>query len=193
MGYDKYTKKITVVTPHEKASLDFLADNRRPNTGEVVTITAMSGIAGKALKADRIIWNFFPNTVSYVGGTGPTDSEIKVTFNAKGKYAVSMRGWNSLDSAATNNSIIKSDYVIVVEHCTPLLGVSSSTDIAINNVKIIDSKNVTLLNNSSFNNLLGYDDYTNTVQAPKLTFGATYTISLSRLTNVNPMTRKSMD
>jgi hypothetical protein len=190
MGYDKYTKKITVVTPHEKASLDFLADNRRPNTGEVVTITAMSGIAGKALKADRIIWNFFPNTVSYVGGTGPTDSEIKVTFNAKGKYAVSMRGWNSLDSAATNNSIIKSDYVIVVEHCTPLLGVSSSTDIAINNVKIIDSKNVTLLNNSSFNNLLGYDDYTNTVQAPKLTFGATYTISLSRLTNVNPMTRK---
>ena len=190
MGTDKFTKKIVVVTPHTRANLDFMADNRRPNTGEVVTLKAMSSIPGKALSTDKVKWTFFPSTVSYVGGTSSTDQEIRVTFNAKGKYSVSMRGWNSLDSSATSASLIKSDYVIVVEHCTPILGISSSSDVAINNVTITDKNNVKLLNNSSFNNLLGYDDYTQSVFPATLTFGDTYKITLARSTNVNQMSRR---
>jgi len=190
MGYSKYTKAITVVTPHDKAELDFTADNRRPNTGEVVTLTAKSALTGKALKADQIRWSFFPSTVSYVGGTSASDQIIKVTFNAKGKYSVSMRGWNSLDSANTASSLVKSDYVIVVEHCIPILGVSSSSDIAINNVTIQDKSKNILLSNSSFNNFQGYDDYTKTVPGAILTYGATYNFSTSRSTNINAMSRK---
>jgi len=190
MGYSKYTKSIAVVTPHTKAELDFIADNRRPNTGEVVTITAKSALNGKAIKTDQIRWSFFPSTVSYVGGTTSRDEVIKVTFNAKGKYSVSMRGWNSLDSANTSTSLIKSDYVIVVEHCVPLVSVSSSSDIAINNVTIQDKSKNVLLSNSSFNNLQGYDDYTQTVPGARLTFGATYTFSTSRSTNINAMNRR---
>lgn len=190
MGYSKITKKIAVVTPHTKAELDFDANNRRPNTGDVVTLTAKSALKGKAIKANDFKWSFFPNTVSFVNGTTASDAEIQVTFNAKGKYTVSMKGWNTIDSSSTTNTVIKSDYVIVVEHCTPLLGVSSSTDIAINNVTITDKNNNELLNNSSFNNLQGYDDYTKSVEPAVLTFGATYTFSTTRSTNVNPMSRK---
>jgi len=190
MGYDKYTKKVVVVTPHTKASLDFTADNRRPNTGEVVNLSAISGISGKAMKADKIKWSFFPSTVSYVGGTSSNDANIKVTFNAKGKYSVSMRGWNSLDSSATSASIVKSDYVIVVEHCIPLLSISSSSDVVINNVVLVDKSGKKLISNPSFNNTQGYDDYTNSVFPANVVFGATYELTVSRTTNVNPMSRR---
>jgi PKD repeat protein len=190
MGHDKYTKSITVVTPHTKNAIDFSADNRRPNTGEIVNLSAFAANTSKAITTDQLKWTFFPNTVSYVGGTSSSDRDIRVTFNAKGKYTVSLRGYNSLDSASTSVSLIKSDYVIVVEHCTPILGVSSSNDIAINNVTLTDKNNKQLINNSSGNNAQGYDDYTNTVPAPSLLFGATYKLSLTRSTNVNPMSRR---
>ncbi|NUM31423.1 MAG: DUF5011 domain-containing protein [Bacteroidetes bacterium] len=190
MGYSSYTKKIVVVTPHTKAELDFDADNRRPSTGEIVTLNAKSAINGKAIKADKFKWSFFPSTVSFVNGTTENDPIVQVTFNAKGKYTVSMKGWNTLDSSSTSNTVIKSDYVIVVEHCTPLLGISSSTDIAINNVTIEDYNAIILLNNSSFNNQQGYDDYTKLVPEATLTFGATYKFSTTRSTNINPMSRK---
>ncbi|MFM9945144.1 MAG: immunoglobulin-like domain-containing protein, partial [Bacteroidia bacterium] len=190
MGIDDYTKSVVVVTPHTKANIDFIADNRRPNTGEFVYISAMDAVKGKALKCDKLRWSFFPNTVSYSGGTNATSRDIKVTFNAKGKYTVSLRGWNTLDSAATATNLIKSDYVIVVEHCTPLMGVSASSDIAINNVTLTNKSGVKLINNTSFNNSQGYDDYSLNVAPANLTFGATYTLAVSRTTNVNPMTRK---
>ena len=190
MGYDKMTKSVVVVTPHDKASLDFTADNRRPNTCNIVYFTAKSGIAGKALKTDNLRWSFFPATVSFVGGTNATSREPRVTFNSKGKYTVSLRGWNTLDSSNTAASVIKSDYVIVLEHCTPVLGISASTDIAINNVTISDKNGINLIDNTSGTSSLGYDDYTLTNMFANVTFGATYTFSTTRSTNINPMTRK---
>jgi PKD repeat protein len=189
MGYDKRTKTIVVVTPHTKAELDFTADNRRPTTGEIVNLYATDINPKKALKADKLMWSFFPNTVSYVGGTNATSRDPRVTFNAKGKYTVSLRAYNTLDSAATVSNLIKTDYVIVLEHCTPILGVSSSSDISINNVTLLNSNGDKLIDNSSANNLQGYDDYTQTASANVL-FGATYTLNISRSNNVNPMNRK---
>ncbi len=190
MGYNKATKSVVVVTPHSKADLDFTADNRRPNTGEFVYMSAKDAKVGKALKCDMLKWSFFPNTVSFVGGTNAGSRDIKVTFNAKGKYTVSLRGWNSLDSSNTAANVIKSDYVIVLEHCTPIMGVSSSSDIAINNVTLTDVNGKQLINNTSFNNLFGYDDYVMQNVEATVTFGATYNLAISRTTNINPMTRK---
>ncbi len=190
MGYSKYTKSVVVVTPHTKTSLDITASNRRPNTGEPVFLSAISGLPNKALKADNFKWSFFPNTVQYVGSTNSSSRDPKVTFNAKGKYTVSLTAWNTLDPSATTATVIKSDYVIVVEHCTPLLGVSSSTDIAINNVTLEDDKANKLIDNTSANNLQGYDDYTSTNISANVAFGGTYKITTSRVTNINPMSRK---
>ncbi len=190
MGTDKYTKQVVVVTPHTKANLEFMADNRRPNTSDIVNFYATDANPAKALKTDKLKWTFFPNTVSYTGGTNSTSRDPRVIFLAKGKYTVSVKAYNSLDSAATVATVIKSDYVIVVEHCTPILGVSSSSDIAINNVTLSDAKDVKLIDNSSSNNLNGYDDYTLTVGAANITFGATYKFYTARTTNINPMSRK---
>lgn len=190
MGYDKYTKSVVVVTPHTKADLEFTADNRRPTTGDIVNFTAKDATPGKALKTDNLRWSFFPNTVSYVGGTNATSRDPRVTFNAKGKYTVSLRAYNTLDSSATVSTLIKSDYVIVLEHCTPLMGVSSSSDIAINNVTLSTQGGTKLIDNSSTNNLQGYDDYTLTGISANVLFGATYNLSISRTTNINPMSRK---
>jgi hypothetical protein len=189
-GTSSVTKKVVVVTPHSKAELDFKADNRRPSTGELVTITPFHPTPGKAIKTDMYKWTFFPGTVTIVSQSG-YDGSVKVKFNAKGKYTVSMKAWNSLDSTATTNSVIKADYVIVVEHCIPLIGISASADIAINNVKLTDkASKVTMIDNTSNNNLQGYDDYTITDIAGTITYGATYNVFTSRFTNINPMSRK---
>ncbi len=190
MGYDKHTKSVVVVTPHSKADIDFSADNRRPNTGDIVNFYATDVNPLKAIKTDKYKWTFFPNTVTYAGGTNATSRDPRVTFIAKGKYTVSVKAYNTLDSAATVATVIKSDYVIVVEHCTPILGVSSSSDIAINNVTISDALGKKLIDNSSTNNLSGYDDYTITGTPANLTFGATYNFYTARTTNINPMSRK---
>ena len=190
MGYSKYTKSVVVVTPHTKTSLDITASSRRPSTGETVFLSAISGLPKKALKADNFKWSFFPSTVSFVGSSNAGSRDPKVTFNAKGKYTISLTAWNTLDPSATTTTVIKSDYVIVVEHCTPLLGISSSSDIAINNVTLEDANSNKLIDNTSTNNLQGYDDYTITNISANLTFGGTYKITTSRVTNINPMTRK---
>lgn len=189
VGHSSFTKSVVVVTPHKKAELDFTSSNRRPTTGEIVTLTPFCPLKNKAIKANKFIWSFFPaSTVQIL--TQDAWGVATVKFNAKGKYTVSLKGWNSLDSAATVASNIKADYEIVVEHCTPLLGVSSSTDVAINNVKLSNNKNVVLIDNTSGNNSQGYDDYTNTSLSADLTYGGTYTIFTSRATNINPMSRK---
>ncbi|MCB9251422.1 MAG: DUF5011 domain-containing protein [Flavobacteriales bacterium] len=190
MGTDYKIKKVVVVTPHKRADVDFVADNRRPNTGQTVNFEALNPKPNKAIKTNMYQWDFFPATISYVNSTTANDPKISVTFNAKGKYTASLRAWNSLDSAATSVTVIKADYIIAVEHCTPLLGVSSSTDVAINEVILTDKDNVELINNKSENNDLGYDDYTNTNIKADLQYGSTYEIMISRNTNVNPMTRK---
>ena len=190
MGYSKYSKSVVVVTPHTKTSLDVTANNRRPSTGETVFLSAISGLPNKALKADKFKWSFFPSTISYVGTTNSGSRDPKVTFNAKGKYTISLTAWNTLDQAATSATVIKSEFVIVVEHCTPLLGVSSSTDIVINNVTLEDANANKLIDNTSGNNLQGYDDYTSIISPANVTFGGTYKITTSRVTNINPMTRK---
>jgi hypothetical protein len=190
VGSSSFTKTVVVVTPHTKAEVDFKADNRRPTTGETVTITPFHPQANKAIKTDSYKWTFFPSTVSVVS-QDPYTGAIKVKFNAKGKFTASLRAWNSLDSAATSADIIKADYVIVVEHCTPLLGVSASTDVAINNVRLANSKGTYLIDNTTTSNSQGYEDYTlNDNISATITYGATYNVSTYRSTNVNPMSRK---
>ncbi len=190
IGTSSFTKKVVVVTPNTKAEIDFTANNRRPVTGEDVFFTPFTPLPNKAIKANRFRWSFFPaSTVRLLSVNEFGVATVK--FDAKGKYTVSVRAWNNLDSAATVVSVIKADYVIVVEHCTPILSVSSSTDMAINNVKLIDSKNVILIDNTTTNNTLGYDDYTNNPNiSATVTYGATYAFSTTRNTNINPMSRK---
>ncbi|MBO6518044.1 MAG: hypothetical protein JJ975_16005, partial [Bacteroidia bacterium] len=187
-GKSKTCKNVVVSPITSKAELDFDADNRRPKAGDEVEFTAMSD------KANTFKWTFFPSTsVTYAAGTDENSQNPIVTFTAPGKYTVSLKGWNSLtptDSATSYAQLIKDQFVIVIDYCTPVIGVTTSADLAINRVLLED-------NAMPRNTLIDYEseesDYTNQAEnaaVATLTFGGTYNLMVSRLTNSNKINRK---
>ena len=120
LGWDQYTKKLVVITPNYKVNLDFKAKNLQPFLKEIDTLSALNAIFIKRpIKADKFIWEFFPDKVTYVKGTSPNSPTIQVEFKEKGKYKVSLKAWNSSDSADSYNEVIKKDYINVKEHPSP--------------------------------------------------------------------------
>ena len=60
-------------------------------------------------------------------------------FSEPGVYAVQLKGYNynaTPDSSVSENTVTKTQYIVVVEHCTPVISVTSSTDIGISFVSL---------------------------------------------------------
>ena len=184
-GTDTYCKTVNVLRPNSPANLDFVADNRRPKTGDAVTFNVTTD------KANTFRWTFFPSTTNPVTPITTTSKEFKVAFNAPGKYTVSLKAWNSTDSAASLKTLIKDQYIIVVEYCRPVIGVTPSADVAISKVMLetTTSPAKTLLMNADPDNNT-YTDFSEKIDAAELTFGAKYKVTVDRLTNINKMTHK---
>jgi hypothetical protein len=179
----KTCKTVHVIAPDRKADLDFTADNQRPKTGQTVTLQASSQVA------NTFKWTFFPsNSVSFVNGTNVNSVEPQVRFSAAGKYTVSLRGWNYVDSAKTVATLIKDQFIITIDYCNPLIGVTSSSDVAINDVILEDGAMNVLIANSTAQG--DYNDYTTDFKPAVLTFGSENTITVKRNTTANPISRK---
>jgi PKD repeat protein len=187
-GKNKRCKTITVSPITSQTDLDFTADERRPRAGDKVAFESMAD------KANAFKWNFFPsNSVTFVNGTNANSKNPVVSFSSPGKYTVSLKGWNNLsasDSAVSANQVIKADYVIVISYCIPVVGVTSSADIAINRVLLetTDSPVQSLLDSKSEEST--YTDYLEEFPAPRLTFGGSYDITLERKSTKNKVTRR---
>lgn len=179
---DKICKTVTVAAPDHTADLDFTTDNRRPKTGQDVQFMAISDMC------NRFQWTVFPGNTVNISDAGAQDPVMR--FSAPGKYTVSLRGWNYVDSSASTALKIKDQYVIVIDYCIPLIGVTSSADVATNLVKLEDnsSPRITLMENTSEEST--YTDYTEEVAAPLMTFGGTYNLTVERTSTTNPMSRK---
>lgn len=184
-----FSKSVVIKTPHKKVDIGMEASNQRPTMVDTVSFKVINPIKGKALQADKFLWSFSPNTVTFVRGTSNSNAEPQVVFNAKGKYTVSLCAWNSLDSSATVNCLSKKDFVMIIEYCEPTVGTYSSADVAINTVTLSNKFNITLLENNSGKNTNGYDDYSSILSAT-IYHGGTYHLELSRYTTANNMTRK---
>lgn len=187
-GKDKACKKVVVAPITSKSKLDFNAEIRRPKVGDEVQFNSIAD------KANTFQWNFFPDKpVEYVGGTNANSPDPIVSFKEPGKYTVSLTGWNNLsptDSALSRNQVIKAQYVIVIEYCKPVIGVTTSVDVAINKVRLEDNasaRNILIDNSSEVGE---YTDYTEEVLPAQLTFGGKYYLTLSRNSNANLMNRK---
>ena len=182
-GFDKFCKDIDIVTPNTKTKLDFVANDRRPDIGEEVTLKI------DADNANQFEWSIFP--LSYVVTAGSTASssnkELKVKFIAGGAYTFTLKGWNTNNQTATQATVVKDKYVVVLNYCTPVVGLKSA-DVGINNV-VLKKGSQTLLANETESGVEGYTDYTLSKSAT-LTFGAEYNVEVSRNTTVNPMNRK---
>jgi hypothetical protein len=182
-GIDKFCKDLDIITPNTKTKLDFVANDRRPDIGEEITLKI------DADNANQFEWSIFPTTYVVTSGSTATSGskELKVKFIAGGSYTFTLKGWNTNDQAATQATVVKDKYVVVLNYCTPVVGLKSA-DVGINNV-VLKKGTQTLMSNETESGVEGYTDYTLTKSAT-LTFGAEYNVEVSRNTTVNPMNRK---
>ncbi|MDP2174975.1 MAG: DUF5011 domain-containing protein, partial [Bacteroidota bacterium] len=200
VGNDKTCKTIDVVTPQDQTQLDIMASTRRPTANvDVVTLTPMSD------KANRFEWTIFPATytltnpptsgngssgVGFVNYTNTPNNMIPtpmIKFTAAGCYTLTLKAWNSNNPTATTKTVVKNKFICALDYCTPA-SLILSADVGINNVKVLDGT-TELINNFSTSGDQAYTDYTNEHTA-NLTFGKTYTLEMSRVSNVDPANRK---
>lgn len=191
VGDDTYCKDLFVFTPVTPIKLDFTADKRRVKAGaDIVTLSAITE------QANMYEWSIFPNTFT---PQGPADEkEFEVKFDQPGPYTITLKAWNSIGGQAnTQKIVLKDDYVIAVEYCTPLPQITSS-DIGISRVLLQTNPSmgapVNIIDNESETGITGYTDYsvTTPVPAADLSFGVSYEISLYRPTPaVNAVNRKA--
>ena len=186
---NKSCRNIVVAPITSKTNLDFEADNRRPKAGDDITFTSIAD------KANSFKWTFFPSTsVTFTGGTDEFSASPQVAFSAPGKYTVSLKGWNNLsptDSATSYAQVIKDQYIIVIDYCKPVIGVTTSTDVAISQVILEDNATprATLIDNESTEEI-GYTNFIEDIRAAELTFGGTYNLTIARQTSANKVNRK---
>ncbi len=184
-GSDTFCKTIDIVTPTKPGLLDYTASNVRPNAGQTVDFTITSDYA------TNFEWNIFPTTYTVMSGSlVGTSKKLSLRFNQGGCYTFTLKGWNAAENPAgsTEKKVIKNKYVCALDYCIPLTDLISS-DIGINKVNL-SKGSTTLINNESASGVAAYTDYSATQKAT-LTFGASYSLAVSRLTNSNSLNYKA--
>jgi len=186
-GMDTFCDNIEVFTPTAPGYVDYTASNLRPVIGELVTINT------KTDYADNFEWSIFPTSFTFENGTSKTSRHPQLKFSKGGPYTFTLSAWNGAGAAASGKSavekkVIKNKYVIVLDPCIPLVDMVSS-DVAINNVKVTDSKGKVLLDNESAYTGTAYTDYTDLRNVP-MTYGAKYNVTVDRKTNSNTINYK---
>ena len=173
-GFDTFVKSIIVINPIKTPVVDFSANNLIPRkTKDVVTFVNESTNC-----ALYHTWIFTPNTINYTNGTNQHSKNPSVTFQDTGCYTVQLFDSN----AAGWGTTAKTCYIHVIEYCTPTVS-NKIADIGISRVVLGN------IDNSSPIGLTAYTDYSQTIST-SFEAGATYKITLERITYGNAMTRK---
>jgi len=178
------TKSFTVAAPSSPTQLDFTASNRRPAVGDDIVFTATSD------KANRWEWSFFPPLgITAVAPVSDNLNERTFKFISSGTYTVQLRGFNTIDTAASEATVVKTAHIIVVDHCIPVIGVTTSTDVGISSVKLTDPNTSDVLLNNPSPTGVAYTDFSD-LGTLNLNYGGTYSFEVKRASNVNDMSRK---
>jgi PKD repeat protein len=198
IGNSKSCDSVDVITPNTPTKVDFTASNFRPVIKtEIVTLKAITD------KANRFEWSISPITYTLVNppaapsksGSGfikynatpnNTIPQPQIKFNAPGCYTVFLKAYNAVDSTNTDATILKIDYICVLEYCKPNSFILSQ-DIGINNVVIRDGAK-SLMDNTSVSGVEGYSDFSATQKAV-LTYGKQYTLEIDRNNHQDPANR----
>ncbi|MDA1112299.1 MAG: DUF5011 domain-containing protein [Bacteroidetes bacterium] len=178
-GNDTFCDNITIVTPSKPGYLDYTADNVRPNVLDVVSFTT------KTDYANQFEWSIFPTSFSYMNGTSASSQNPQIKFLKGGAYTFTLKAWNSVGGdSATQKKLIKNKYVIVLDYCTPLVSLLTA-DVGINSVVLEDANGKALIDVQSGSGQQAYTGNIDNVYPPVLTFGASYDLTVERLTNSN--------
>ena len=177
------SKTVIVAHPSSPTNADFTASNRRPSVGDVITLTAVTN------KANRWDWQFFPPLgVTPVGTISNQLKERTFRLDQPGVYAVQLKAFNTVDTNASEKTVVKTGYIVVVEHCTPVISVTTSTDMGISYVKLEEDATGKFFDNSSATGV-AYEDFSS-IGTKTLSFGGKYNFEVKRSSNINPISRK---
>jgi hypothetical protein len=180
------TKSFVVAAPNSPTEIDVVANNQRPSLGEIVTFTATSD------KANRWEYSFFPPVGPRAEGV--IDDRLNqrdFSFNEAGSYTVIVRGFNTLNPSASEATVVKAAYIVVVEKCVPIVSVATSTDVGISNFKLTDAESGdVLIDNASASGIDAYTDFAEDLGVAELNYGGMYDFEITRPSNVNPMSRR---
>ena len=175
-------KDITIVTPTAPGVLDYVADQVRPKVLSSVKFKTSTDYA------NNFKWSIFPLTYEFVDGTTDASQNPVISFKQGGAYTFTLSAWNAAGGkASTEKKVIKNKYVVVLDPCTPLVNILSG-DVGISSVNLKDGSTV-LINNETDAGIDAYTDYTTSVSAT-LNYGKSYDLSVSRVTNSNPVNYK---
>ncbi len=144
--------------PTSVPDADFSANDTTPDINTTVSFTDKSTNVPTSW-----IWNFVPNTVSYINGTSSTSENPEVQFNGIGSYTAILTAINNVG----NNTETKTDY-IVAGYCTANGWAGSSS--YIKSVVLLDIQN----ENTGSD---GYANYSNL--STDLKFGNTYFLTIT--------------
>lgn len=181
LGNDTFCKSVKVETPKVPTNTDFTATNYRPVIDEVIQFNVTNDIA------NNFEWSINPTDFVYTNGTSSTSKEPQVKFDKSGCYTISLTAWNDRNPVATSKTVVKSDFICVVDYCTPSVNYVT-TDISINNVLVKDN-GVAIANNSSSASQTGYEDFTELMDIPML-MGQNYDLEVRRNTSSDPWNGK---
>lgn len=178
------TKTFDVLQPNTPTEIDFVANNRRPAVGGLVDFSALSD------KANRWEWSFFPPTGVSEPVPGSIDESTRTfQFTSPGAYAVQLKGYNSLDSANSVASVVKTNFVLVVNNCIPIVPLLSA-DVGISKFSIEDITDAS--KNYSNSSDVGQDAYSNYADLGtfNVNYGGKYKFDIERNSTVNNITRR---
>jgi parallel beta-helix repeat protein len=173
-GNDSFFKKVYVNTFLATPVFELLATNTKPNAYyELVTISL------NTLEncVDTTIWDITPKTYTLVSGDLKSSSSVTLKFDQTVCYDFTVIGkYHGYSDTMTYPCFIKP-----VVYCKPFAA-HTSADIGISRVKF------NTIDNASDIGTIDYTDYSNTISTD-LEQGATYEITLDRITTSNPMSR----
>jgi hypothetical protein len=184
-GADTFCSTLDVVTPSAPGILDFTASNIRPNKGDIVDFDITTDYA------NNFVWNIFPTNFTIVSGSlNGSSKKLRLRFNQGGCYTFGLTARNTAENPAgsTQKQVIKSKYICVIDYCVPLANLLSA-DIGINQVTV-SRGSTNLINNTTTSGVIAYSDFSSSISA-NLTFGASYTLNVARLTNSNEVNYKA--
>lgn len=180
-GDSSFCRTVSVLEPTGKTSIDIVTSDDRPAVNQVI---ALDGIVDKA---DRFTWQIVPNTFSIYSGN-LLGKHPNVSFTKPGAYSVSLRAWNSADSAGSVNFIVKNNFIVAVEPCIPTT-TDANEDVANNNLNVYDVNNNLIFSHESVGNV-GYKSFL-TPDDPNinLIFGKTYSVEMNRKSTADTVSR----
>lgn len=173
-GNDTVVKSFVVGTTTNNPIVDFSATERIVKVGDVVTLTDMS------VASCEYEWVISPNTYTIENGGDEFDPVIDVKFTAPASYNIKLIVKN--DNGSTTHE--KTNYIDVIEYCSPAVFYPTVADVGINSVKVGN-----MTNNSTSGQVPGFTDNSGKLNID-LTLGATYNFEISRNTTVNGINRK---